>query len=48
MTGGPDDLARRKKIGQTIAASYRLRPQTVEDDEAAAANAVALTEAESL
>jgi Arc/MetJ-type ribon-helix-helix transcriptional regulator len=41
-----DEWVRRESIGQTIAASYRLRPQTVQDDEPAAANAVAMTEAE--
>ena len=41
-----DEAARRARIGQAIADSYRARPQTPEDDELAMANAIALTEAE--
>jgi Arc/MetJ-type ribon-helix-helix transcriptional regulator len=41
-----DESVRRERVGQTIAASYRLRPQTFEDDQLAAANALAMTEAE--
>jgi len=40
------DSVRRAKIGRAIAESYRLHPQTVEDDELAMASAMALTEAE--
>lgn len=40
------DSVRRAKVGRTIAESYRLHPQTVEDDELAMASATALTEAE--
>ncbi len=41
-----DDMVRRERLGQAIAASYRLRLQTPEDDDMALANAVAMTEAE--
>ncbi len=37
---------RRERVGASIAASYRDRPQTLEDDELAMASAVAMTEAE--
>lgn len=37
---------RRARLGASIAASYRDRPQTPEDDELAMASAVAMTEAE--
>ncbi len=40
------DSVRRAKVGQEIAESYRLYPQTSEDDELAMASAIALTEAE--
>lgn len=40
------ESVRRARIGETIAASYRLRPQTADDDELALASALALTEAE--
>lgn len=40
------DAARRGRVGATIAASYRDRPQTEEDAALAMANAQALTEAE--
>ncbi len=40
------DSVRRAKVGLAIAESYRLHPQTVEDDELAMASAMALTEAE--
>lgn len=40
------DSVRRAKVGRTIAESYRMHPQTVEDDELAMANATALTAAE--
>lgn len=40
------DTHRRRQIGRRIAASYRNRPQTSEDDELALANAIAATEAE--
>lgn len=40
------DATRRAQIGATIAASYRSNPQSVEDEELAMANAIALTEAE--
>ena len=40
------DSVRRARVGATIAASYRERPQTADDDELAMANAIALTEAE--
>lgn len=40
------DAVRREKVGRSIAASYRSHPQTVEDDDLAMANAIALTEAE--
>ena len=40
------DEHRRRKIGEAIVAGYRAHPQTAEEDAMAAANAVALTEAE--
>ena len=40
------DSAHRARIGAAIAASYRDRPQTPDDDELAMASAIALTEAE--
>jgi Arc/MetJ-type ribon-helix-helix transcriptional regulator len=40
------ESVRRARIGAAIAASYRQRPQTPEDDELAMASAMALTEAE--
>ncbi len=40
------EAVRRASVGEAIAASYRRDPQTVEDDELAMANAIALTEAE--
>jgi Arc/MetJ-type ribon-helix-helix transcriptional regulator len=40
------ESVRRARIGASIAASYRERPQTPEDDELAMASAMALTEAE--
>ncbi len=41
------DSVHRAQMGEAIAASYRALPQTQEDNEAAMANAVAMTEAES-
>ena len=41
------DSVRRSKLGQVIADSYRVHPQTHEDGEFALASAIALTEAES-
>ncbi|MCU1496093.1 MAG: hypothetical protein JWM47_46 [Acidimicrobiales bacterium] len=40
------DSVRRAKVGRAIAESYRLHPQSVEDDGLAMASATALTEAE--
>lgn len=40
------DSVRRAGVGASIAASYRARPQTPEDDELAMASAIAMTEAE--
>ena len=40
------DSIRRVAVGRTIAESYRLHPQTTDDDDLAMANAMALTEAE--
>lgn len=40
------EAVRRARDGATIAASYRERPQTSEDDGLAMASAIALTEAE--
>lgn len=40
------DVVRRARVGADIAASYRERPQTPEDDDLAMANAIAMTEAE--
>ncbi len=37
---------RRARVGQAVADSYRSRPQSSEDDEAAMANALAMTDAE--
>jgi Arc/MetJ-type ribon-helix-helix transcriptional regulator len=41
-----NDAVRRRRIGETIAESYRSRPQSGDDDAMAMANAVAMTEAE--
>jgi len=41
------DAVRRSRTGAEIADSYRVLPQSAEDDELAMANAIALTEAES-
>ncbi len=41
------DSVQRAQVGEAIAASYRAVPQTHEDNEAAMANAIAMTEAES-
>jgi Arc/MetJ-type ribon-helix-helix transcriptional regulator len=41
-----DDAARRARIGESIAESYRRQPQTAEDDAQAMANAIAMSEAE--
>lgn len=40
------DSVRRARVGSAIAASYRERPQTPDDDELAMASAMAMTEAE--
>lgn len=40
------DAVRRRRVGTSIAQSYRERPQTSDDDDLAMANAIALTEAE--
>lgn len=40
------DAVRRANVGAAIATSYRLLPQTVDDDELAMASAIAMTEAE--
>lgn len=40
------ESVRRASVGRAIAESYRLHPQSAEDDELAMASAVALTEAE--
>jgi len=40
------DAVHRAQIGETIARSYRERPQGPEDDALAMANAIAMTEAE--
>jgi Arc/MetJ-type ribon-helix-helix transcriptional regulator len=40
------DAVRRARIGESIAQSYRDRPQSPEDDELAMASAIAMTEAE--
>jgi Arc/MetJ-type ribon-helix-helix transcriptional regulator len=40
------ESVRRAGVGSSIAASYRERPQTPEDDELAMASAIAMTEAE--
>ncbi|MCC5950907.1 MAG: hypothetical protein JJU45_02310 [Acidimicrobiia bacterium] len=40
------DAVRRARVGTTIAESYRVVPQTAEDDELALSSAIALTEAE--
>lgn len=40
------DAVRRAGIGASIAASYRDVPQSVDDDDLAMANAMAMTEAE--
>ena len=36
----------RARLGKVIADSYRAQPQTVDDDDQAMANAIAMTEAE--
>ena len=41
-----DDTVRRTRAGESIAESYRTRPQSDEDDALAMANAIAMTEAE--
>ncbi len=41
-----DESVRRASIGKQIADSYRTQPQTEDEDAAAMANAVSLTEAE--
>ncbi|MBI4883842.1 MAG: ribbon-helix-helix protein, CopG family [Actinobacteria bacterium] len=41
-----DDALHRARVGEMIAASYRTQPQSADDDAAAMANAVAITEAE--
>jgi len=41
-----DEAVRRERVGQAIASSYRIDPQSREDNELAMANAVAMTEAE--
>lgn len=40
------DSVHRAQVGASIADSYRSVPQTVEDDQLAMANAMAMTEAE--
>lgn len=40
------ESVRRARIGESIVASYRERPQGAAEDEAALANALAMTEAE--
>ncbi len=40
------ESVRRARVGAAIAESYRLRPQSPEDDELAMASAIAITEAE--
>lgn len=40
------DTVRRARVGAAIAASYRARPQSPDDDDLAMASAMALTEAE--
>lgn len=40
------DSVRRAAVGEAIAQSYRVHPQTAGDDELAMASAMALTEAE--
>lgn len=40
------DAVERARIGESIAASYRDRPQSADDHEVALANAMAMTEAE--
>ena len=40
------ESVRRARVGAVIAASYREQPQSLEDDELAMANALAMTEAE--
>ena len=41
-----EELVRRASIGRQIADSYRCQPQDEDDDAAAMANAISLTEAE--
>lgn len=40
------DAVRRARVGETIADSYRVQPQTSDEDDLAMASAIALTEAE--
>lgn len=40
------DSVRRARVGGAIAHSYRIQPQSADDDAMAAANAMAMTEAE--
>lgn len=40
------ELERRARVGEAIARSYRDRPQSSDEDELAAANALAMTAAE--
>ena len=40
------DSVERARLGKAIADSYRAQPQTVDDDNQAMANAIAMTEAE--
>ncbi|MBC8195366.1 MAG: hypothetical protein ISR43_02520 [Acidimicrobiia bacterium] len=41
-----EDAVRRERIGEAVATSYRLRPQSTDDDALAAANALAMTTTE--
>ena len=41
-----DDALRRAKIGESIAESYHLQPQSAEEEAFAISNAIAMTEAE--
>ncbi len=43
---GLDEAVRRRRVGETIAESYRLRPQSSTDDAVAMENAIALVDAE--
>ena len=42
------DLVRRARVGADVAVSYREHPLTPEDDDLAMANAIVMTEAESV